>query len=141
MARILGLDVGDKRIGVALSDPAGIVARPLTIIERSNKKQTIDAIIKIFEQNQVGQIIVGLPTSMDGGIGQQAEKVKTFVRELFSQTSVPIEFRDERLTTVAARDLIRETRSKKDRQKEKDDAIAAAFILQGYLDEGNAQKE
>ncbi|MFH1032247.1 MAG: Holliday junction resolvase RuvX [Chloroflexota bacterium] len=138
MARILGLDIGDKRIGVALSDPAGIVARPLTIIDSRGDKQTVEAIIRIVEQNQVGQIVVGLPLAMDGGVGQQAGKVKAFVAELSAWTKIPIEFRDERLTTVAARDLMRETRNKKDRQKEMDDAIAAAFILQGYLDESHS---
>jgi len=85
----------------------------------------------------VKQIVVGLPFSMDGSLGNQAKKVKAFVQKLSSHTEVPIEFRDERLSTVAAKRLIRAARVKKIRRKKRDDAIAAAIILQGYLDEGH----
>ena len=78
--------------------------------------------------------MVGLPFSMDGGVGEQAEKVKTFVTKLCSHTMVPVDFRDERLTTVAARRLIKDANPRKTRKKVRDDAIAAALILQGYLD-------
>ncbi|MFC1949133.1 Holliday junction resolvase RuvX [Chloroflexota bacterium] len=132
----MGLDIGDRRIGVALSDSTGILASPLTIIDRTDDSQTIQAIIDIIEQNDVAKVIAGLPRSMDGSIGQQAEKVQAFVRDLSGQTQVPIEFRDERLTTVSAKRLMRESRGKKNRKKVRDDAIAAALILQGYLDEG-----
>lgn len=85
-------------------------------------------------QHQVQQIIVGLPRSMDGSIGKQAEKVKAFTQRLCQHTQVPIEFRDERLSTVSAKHLMQSV-SKKTRKKARDDAIAAAIILQGYLDE------
>ena len=130
--RSLGLDVGDKRIGVALSDPEGILASPLTIIDRSDDRAYIETISDIISRNQVGRIIVGLPRSMDGSIGKQAEKVKDFVKELCNHTEVPLEFRDERLTTVSAKRLMRGVRKP---GKARDDAIAAALILQGYLDE------
>ncbi len=133
--RSLGLDVGDKRIGVALSDPGGILASPVTIINRRDESQDIEAIIDIISQRQVERIVVGLPFSMDGSIGQQAEKVKAFTQELSSRTDVPVEFRDERLTTVSARRLMRATRSKKAMKTAQDDAVAAAIILQDYLDE------
>lgn len=133
--RSLGLDVGDKRIGVALSDPQGLLASPLTIINRRDETADIKAITDIVSQHQVGQIIVGLPRSMDGSLGQQAEKVKAFTQELLSHTDVPVEFRDERLTTVSAKRLIRAAKTKKTTEKAPDDAIAAALILQGYLDE------
>ena len=132
VTRNLGLDIGDKRIGVALSDPQGILASPLTIIERSDDRADIDAIVNIVSQNQVGQIIVGLPLSMDGSIGEQAEKVKVFTQKLTNHTEVPIEFRDERLTTVAAKRLMQTVRKTR---KTRDDAVAAALILQSYLDE------
>ena len=132
MTRSLGLDVGDRKIGVALGDPLGIMASPLTIIIRSNESADVEAIIDIIDRNQVGRIIVGLPRLMDGSIGEQAEKVKAFVRELSSHTDVPLEFRDERLSTVAARRLMRDIGKK---GKAEDDAIAAALVLQGYLDE------
>jgi len=133
--RSLGLDIGDKRVGVALSDPGGLLASPFTIINRREETADIKAITDIISQHQVEQIIVGLPRSMDGSIGKQAEKVKDFTQKLCHHTDVPIEFRDERLTTVSARRLMRATKTKKSREKAQDDAIAAAIILQGYLDE------
>ena len=133
--RSLGLDIGDKRIGVALSDPGGILASPFAIIDRSDEGLDIEAIIDIISQHQVGQIVVGLPRSMDGSIGKQALTIKTFVQVLSSHTDVPVEFRDERLTTVSARRLKREAGTKKTHKKVRYDAIAAAIILQGYLEE------
>ena len=129
--RNLGLDIGDRRIGVALSDTLGILATPLIIIDRKDERQDIEAIIDIINQNQVRQIVVGLPRSMDGSVGRQAEKVKDFVQSLSCHTEIPVEFRDERLTTVSAKRLMRAGKSKQTR----DDAVAAAIILQGYLDE------
>ncbi|MFQ6121664.1 MAG: Holliday junction resolvase RuvX [Dehalococcoidales bacterium] len=130
--RSLGLDIGDRRIGVALSDPQGILASPVTIINRRNDPTDIKAIIDIVSQNQVEQIIVGLPLSMGGSVGRQAEKVKAFVRELCNHTEVPVDFRDERLSTTSAKRLMQTVRKTK---KTRDDAVAAALILQGYLDE------
>lgn len=135
--RSLGLDIGDKRIGVALSDPQGILASPLTIINRRDESLDIEAITNIISQRQVEQIVVGLPLSMDGSIGKQAEKVKTFTQKLCSHTEVPVEYRDERLTTVSAERLMQAVNTKKARGKARHDAIAAALILQGYLDEGH----
>jgi putative Holliday junction resolvase len=135
--RSLGLDIGDKRIGVALSDPGGILASPLTIINCKDEIADIEAVISIISQQQVKQIVVGLPYSMDGSLGKQAEKVKTFTQRLCSYTEVPIELRDERLTTVSARRLMQAISPRKTRKKTQDDAIAAAVILQSYLDEGH----
>ena len=132
ITRILGLDIGDKRIGVALSDPQGILASPFTIISRRNEAVDIQAITDIVSLHQVERVIAGLPRSMDGSLGGQAEKVKAFVESLLSQTRTPVEFRDERLSTVSARRLIRDAKNKKVKH---DDAIAAAIILQCYLDE------
>ena len=133
--RSLGLDIGDKRIGVALSDPDGLLASPFTIINRREEMADIKAITDIISQHQVEQIIVGLPRSMDGSIGKQAEKVKDFTQKLCRHTDVPVEFRDERLTTVLAKRLMQAVKTKKTKEKAQDDAIAAALILQGYLDE------
>ena len=120
---------------MALSDPGGILASPLTIIDRSDERQDTEAIINLINQHQVKQIVVGLPRSLNGSIGKQAEKVETFVQKLCSHTEVPVEFRDERLTTVLAKRLMQATKTKKSKRKARDDAIAAALILQGYLDE------
>ena len=120
---------------MALSDPDNVLASPLTIIDRRDDGQALEAIVNIVSQQQVEQIIVGLPRSMDGSLGGQAEKVQAFTRRLCSHTQVPVEFRDERLTTVSAKRLIQSANAKKTRGKVRDDAIAAALILQGYLDE------
>jgi len=133
--RSLGLDIGDKRIGVALSDAEGILASPFIIINRTDDTADVEAIINIVSQQGVGQIVVGLPRSMDGSIGRQAEKVESLALKLSSRTEVPIEFRDERLTTVSAKRLMQSVGRKKTRQQARDDAIAAALILQAYLDE------
>jgi putative Holliday junction resolvase len=133
--RSLGLDIGDKRIGVALSDPGGILASPLTIINCIDEAADVEAITSIISQQQVKQIVVGLPRSMDGSIGKQAQKVEAFVRKLSSHTEIPVEFRDERLSTVSAKRLMRAVNTKKTRGKTRHDAIAAAIILQGYLEE------
>ncbi len=132
ITRTLGLDVGDKRIGVALSDPQGILASPLTIITCRSETADIEAIMGITSQHQVERVIVGLPRSMNGSLGKQAEKVKAFAQSLSSQIKIPVEFRDERLSSVSARRLIQDARQKRARH---DDAIAAALILQTYLDE------
>ena len=126
---------------MALSDTNGILASPLTIIDRRDERQGMEAIVNLATQHQVEQIIAGLPCSMDGSIGSQAEKVMGFVQELRSHTDVPVEFRDERLTTVTARSLMSATRPRKSKRKTRDDAIAAALILQGYLDEIRNSKE
>jgi putative Holliday junction resolvase len=132
VTRNLGLDIGDKRIGVALSDPQGILASPLTIVNRSDDQSAIEAIVTVVHQHEVGQVIVGLPLSMDGSLGWQAKKVKDFTEELRGHLEVPLEFRDERLSTVSA---IRLTQGMKKAKKTRHDAMAAALILQSYLDE------
>jgi len=134
--RSLGLDIGDKRIGVALSDPDSILASPFAIIDRSDESRDIKAITDIISRQQVTRIVVGLPRSMNGSLGEQAEKVKAFIQKLCEHTKIPVEYRDERLTTVMAERLRRAAESKKARRKARDDAQAAALILQGYLDEG-----
>lgn len=120
---------------MALSDPQGILASPLTIIERKDDAADIKAIIDIVHQQQVEHIVVGLPRSMSGSIGKQAEKVQAFAQKLCNHTEVPMRFSDERLTTVSAERLMQAVNIKKTRKKVRHDAMAAALILQGYLDE------
>jgi len=125
---------------VALCDAEGILASPLTIINREDETADIKAIIDIINRYEVKQVIVGLPRSMDGSLGMQAEKVKDFTQKLCGYIEVPLEFRDERLSTVSAKRLMREASTKKTKKKTRDDAIAAALILQGYLDETRQMK-
>jgi len=133
--RCLGLDIGDRWIGVALSDPGGILASPFSIIERTDDGQALAAIADIINKEQVGQVVVGLPLSLDGTLSGQAEKVNDFARKLAEHIKIPLEFRDERLTTVMAQRLKRASGGKKGRGKTRDDAEAAAVILQSYLEE------
>jgi len=136
--RYLGLDIGDRWIGVALSDPSAKLASPLTILKRSNDLIDLEAISRLIDQHQVRLVVVGLPRSLDGSLGIQADKVEAFTQQLRRKTEVPVEFRDEWLTTVSARRLMRAADAKKARRK-RDDAVAAAIILQGFLDEGQSQ--
>jgi putative Holliday junction resolvase len=135
--RSLGLDVGDKRIGIALSDPLGMLARPLSVLERSEDSADIEIILKLVTQQQAGMIIVGIPLSMDGGIGTQAQKVQLFAEKLKFASAVPLQYRDERLSTVDAKRLLEAGRKKKSHFVKKGayDAAAAAVILQSYLNE------
>jgi putative Holliday junction resolvase len=121
---------------VALSDPEGILASPLTIIDRQDDQRDMETINDYVKRHQVRQIIVGLPRSMDGSLGEQAAKVKSFTQKLYRHTEARVEFRDERLTTVAAKRLRRAAGIRKTKKGHRDDAMAAAIILQGYLDEG-----
>jgi len=130
--RSLGLDIGDRRIGVALSDPGGILASPLTVIARTDEMADIEAIVTIAKQNKAGLIIVGLPISMDGRVREQAEKVSAFTEKLRARIDLPIEFRDERLSTVSVKRMMQSVRRTKNTEH---DAMAAALILQGYLEE------
>jgi putative Holliday junction resolvase len=129
----MGLDVGDSRIGVALSDPLGIIASPLTIISRQNDGTDIAAVIDIVLKKDVGRIIIGLPLSMDGTLGAQVEKVKDFTAVLRRHTDLPMEFRDERLSTVLAKRIVQAVR--KTNRGTRYDSAAAALILQSYLDD------
>ena len=132
--RILGLDVGDKRIGVAMSDPEEILASPLATISRDDDNKTIDAILELANKNGVHKIVVGVPYSMSGEIGIQASKVMAFVAKLSQSIKIDIETWDERLSTVAAQRLMAEANSRGKAARLRRDAAAAAFILQGYLD-------
>jgi putative Holliday junction resolvase len=177
--RSLGLDIGDRKTGVAISDPDGVLATPLTVIERGNQEDVITDIIKLVEQYKVECIVVGLPYSLDGHLTQQTKKVEAFTEKLqnaiaspsplslraerinltaqgklreeaangfpknsqnFSGekqsrlTGVSIQMWDERLSSVAAERLMIEAGTKKDKRKQHQDALAAAIILQGFLD-------
>jgi putative Holliday junction resolvase len=131
----MGLDIGDSRIGVALSDPLGIMASPLMIVTRSDEAKALAKIASIIREKEVVKVIAGLPLNMDGTRGNQVEKTDSFVAALASHIAIPIEYRDERLSTVTARELIQGVR--KTRRDTRYDAAAAALILQGYLDESS----
>ncbi|MGD0115792.1 MAG: Holliday junction resolvase RuvX [Dehalococcoidia bacterium] len=141
--RFLGLDVGERRIGVAISDPNGQVAVPLRTLQVKAQEAAVREIAALVAEEGVEAVVVGLPLRLDGGVGEQAESVQEFVRLLLPAISAPVTLWDERLSTVQAEQLLRrETRSRPRpggrRAPEKNagekDALAAAIILQGYLD-------
>jgi putative Holliday junction resolvase len=152
--RSLGLDVGDKKTGVAISDPQGILATPLTVLVSNNEDTLIDEILRLVEHHKAERIVIGLPRRLNGKLGQQADKVEIFADKLScvakqrSLSQLDIQLWDERLSTRAAERLKAHggTASKLRREARRGsknrgfsaragvDAIAAAFILQGFLD-------
>ena len=132
--RIMCLDIGDKTIGVAVSDLMGLTAQGVTTIKRVGKKKDIEAIKQIIAEKQVNKIVSGLPKNMNGTIGTQGEKVQKFCELLKEETNLPIEFWDERLSTVAAERSLIEGNVRRENRKKVIDMLAAVIILQGYLD-------
>jgi putative Holliday junction resolvase len=132
--RVLGLDIGEKRIGVALSDPLGIIAGALTVVDRVTDDAALKEIIDLARENEVERIVVGMPRSLDGSLGKQAQAVQSFVDLLKKRTDIPVVTWDERLSTVAAERTMLEVGMKRDKRKKRRDSLAAAIILQGYLD-------
>jgi putative Holliday junction resolvase len=132
--RLLGLDVGNRWIGVSLSDPLGILASPLTRIERTDDQTAVKAIAELVDKHEAKAVVAGLPYSMEGNVGQQAVRVQDFLRKLSESLLIPIQTWDERLSTVAVQREMIESGMRKGNRREKVDAAAAALILQGYLD-------
>jgi putative Holliday junction resolvase len=130
----MGLDVGQKRIGVAIAASEGLLAIPIDVIERTGEEVDLKAILALINEWGIDRVVVGLPHSMDGSIGKQAEEVVAFSKALSQRISVPVDTWDERLSTVASERLMRDTGMKGDKRKAHRDAMAAAIILQGYLD-------
>ncbi|MDD3653531.1 MAG: Holliday junction resolvase RuvX [Desulfotomaculaceae bacterium] len=133
--RIMGLDWGEKRIGVAVSDPMGCIAQGLEIINsKGSIKADINTIKGCAQKNNAELIVIGLPRNMDGSPGPQAEKIKAFAKRLSSITGLPVELWDERLTTVASEKLLIEADMSRTKRRKVIDKMAAVLILQGYLD-------
>ena len=134
MMRILALDVGEKRIGVAISDPLGLTARGLVVLQRSSKEKDFAAIAALVQEHQAERVIVGYPLSLDGSAGPQAQRIAHYAEALAQALEVPVELWDERLSTVDAERVLRETGVSRRRRKQRVDAVAAAAILQSYLE-------
>lgn len=136
--RVLGLDYGSKTVGVAVSDPFGWTAQGLEIIrrEKENKlRRTYARIEELVEEYQVTEIILGYPVMLSGDEGVRVEMTKLFKETLERRTGLPVTFRDERLTTVAAQEAMEDAGIPRKQWKEYVDMIAAQIILQGYLDD------
>ena len=134
MKRILGLDLGQKTIGVAISDPLGFTAQGLTTIRRSNKEKDIEDLRKICEDYKVETIVIGLPKNMNGTIGPSGELAMAFGKLIEEELKIEVKFWDERLTTVAAHKAMLEADLSRNKRKKIVDKVASTYILQGYLD-------
>jgi len=132
--RVLALDVGERRVGVALSDPEGWLARPLAIIQRRSKKDDFAAIAALVEQHEARSVIVGYPLNMDGSIGPAARRVARYAAALQRNLTAPVHLFDERLSTEEAVERLQDTGRSRQSRKHLDD-LAAAVFLQEYLDQ------
>ena len=137
MTRIMGLDVGDKTIGVALSDPMFLMAHPIETIIRKKASLDIQRLVEIIEKENVETIVVGLPKNMNNSIGPQSMKVMSFVDLLRKQTDKTIVYEDERMTTLQSERVLIDMDVRRENRKKYIDKIAATFILQSYLDRRN----
>ncbi|MGX7071948.1 Holliday junction resolvase RuvX [Helcococcus kunzii] len=134
MERYIGLDLGTKTIGVAISDPFLMFANGLVTIKRKNVRSDIEQIKKIIEENEITKVIIGMPYNMDGSKGPSAQRVMSFVDLLKKEIDNEIIYEDERFTTVSAERVLIESNVGRNRRKDHIDKIAAALILQSYLD-------
>jgi len=141
--RMLGLDVGDRTIGVAVSDPTGLIASPVETIKRESNKQSIARIVELIVDTTSEKLVVGMPKNMNGTIGPQGEKTVAYVKQLEKKLKyserlkgkeIEIIMWDERLTTKAAERTLIESEMRREKRKEVIDQLAAVYILQGYLD-------
>ena len=138
--KIMALDVGNKRIGVALSDELQILAQPLYTIHRKGIERDIEEIVKIINDNNVEEVIVGLPKNMDGTTGFQGEKTIKFAEVLRQSTDRPLIMWDERMTTISARRIMIENDVKQKDKKNLVDTLAAVVILETYLSRKNMER-
>ncbi|MFC1501282.1 Holliday junction resolvase RuvX [Elusimicrobiota bacterium] len=133
--KLLGIDYGSKRIGIAISDPLGIAAHPITIIQRKSLKADMESINRLITENSVSKIVMGLPINMDGTEGSLTSEIKSFAQKITEATKLPVDFHDERLTSSQTeRILVDEADVSRNKRKDIRDKVAASIMLQSYLD-------
>lgn len=135
-SRVLGLDVGSKTIGIAVSDPLGLTAQGLETIRRKNKRLDFEQLDALIKKYSVSEIVVGLPLRMSGAEGTQSEKMRAFAEDLRKKFNLPVHLWDERLTSAEANRLLRESEMSIQRRGEVVDRMAAVLILQGWMEGG-----
>ena len=140
MSRILGIDWGEKRIGLALSDPLGIIATGLSTVEEKPDFDLIGYLKQLISEQEIAKIVLGFPKNMDGSVGPKGEEVLAFKESLEKALEIPVILWDERLTTVSAQRSLREAEVKMKNGKKFLDKIAAVLILQNYLDHAYNRK-
>ena len=134
MARALGLDVGDRRIGVALSDPTGMLATPLAAIDRRAAQGGLETVARLARENEAAAVVVGMPLSLDGSAGPQARAVQSFIAALRDVCPLPVHTVNEQYTSAEAERRLRDVGVEPSREPGRVDALAAAIILQEWLD-------
>jgi len=133
MSRLMGLDVGDKTIGVAVSDLLMITAQGVKTIKRTNIKNDLNELKKLIDEYQITKIVAGIPKRLDGTIGIQGEKVLEFVEKMKKHIDLPVELEDERFTTTMSERMLIEADVKRKKRKEVIDKLAAVQILSSYM--------
>ncbi|MCH8202493.1 MAG: Holliday junction resolvase RuvX [Proteobacteria bacterium] len=135
--RLMGLDMGEKTIGIAISDAGRTIATPYKTLRRTKFSRDAEELLALAEERQIGGIVIGLPLNMDGTEGPRCQSVRQFAADLGQQTELPIAFWDERLSTVAVTRTLLEADTSRARRRQVVDKMAAGFILQGALDRLN----
>ncbi len=130
----MGLDPGGRRIGVALSDPTGLLASAYTVIRRTTHERDLEAIRRIAQEHDVERVVVGLPLPLSGRDGDEAARARKFGESVAEALGLPVELVDERLSSVEAERQLEQSGVRRDKWRDKLDAVAAAVVLQGYLD-------
>ena len=132
--KILGIDYGDARTGLSVSDPSGFLAGSPSVIHEWNYDRLVDKLVSFIGENKIEEIVLGHPKNMDGTVGARAEKCEALAKTLEERAGIPVVLWDERRTTVAAHEILHRAGKKEKKHRENVDAVAAALILQGYLD-------
>lgn len=133
MGRIIAFDIGDKRVGVAISDPFGEMALPLETYWRKGYDKDIEYLIKLAKEKFVDTIVCGLPVNFDGSESEQTQKTREFIKRLSEKTDIKVVSADERFTTMQARRVLLEADMRREKRKDVIDKIAASYILEDYL--------
>lgn len=132
--KIMSIDYGDVRTGIAISDIRGILASPLCVIKESYQPKLVDKIIELINENKIEKIVIGLPRNMDGSYGYRCDDCKSLGQAISEKINIDIEFEDERLTTVMAHNILSDNNVRGSKRKQTVDAVSAVMILQSYLD-------
>ena len=132
--KIMGIDYGDARTGISISDPTGFLAGQPQVIHQWNLEKLTDELCELIRRERIEEIVMGLPRNMDSTEGERAQKCRALAEELETRTGVPVVLWDERRTTIEAHAILHATGKKQKKHKKSVDAVAATLILQGYLD-------
>jgi len=134
IARVMALDVGKVRIGIALTDPLGYTAQPLLTLWRKSRGEDFRSLLRLIRKHEIKEIVVGNPLHLSGDISPWAAKVHEFAQELHTRSGLPVQVWDERLTSVAAHELLNEAGHDRSNRKHVIDQVAAVIILRGWMD-------